>query len=84
MSMNPGNIDLAGALYRLTVTPADYRQIAGLGYAVRQYTPSVIGGVGGDHQNRYAFGRGTRLTNCKNCGAPLKCTACEYCDTRYL
>lgn len=25
----------------------------------------------------------TRLTNCKNCGAPMAGTKCEYCGTEY-
>ena len=24
-----------------------------------------------------------KFTNCKNCGAPLKSTECEYCGTQY-
>lgn len=24
-----------------------------------------------------------RVTNCKNCGAPLHGNRCEYCDTEY-
>lgn len=24
------------------------------------------------------------LTNCKNCGAPLKLNKCEYCGTEYI
>jgi len=47
------------------------------------------------HQNRwYARGNGTAVvglqkscailpTNCKNCGAPLRSTECEYCRTHY-
>lgn len=27
--------------------------------------------------------KNTKLTNCKNCGAPLTGTKCEYCGTDY-
>lgn len=28
--------------------------------------------------------RGDLLTNCKNCGAPLKKNKCEYCGTEHI
>lgn len=64
--------------------PAAYhKRLAQFGYTCRQYSPAetkpAVKGL-----RHFINNKLTGLPyNCKNCGAPLKSTACEYCETRY-
>lgn len=70
----------------LTDLVREYKELGGNGFVI-------------DYLNRYINGIDTsdkdstitpatknvvpKLTNCKNCGAPLHSNRCEFCDTQY-